>query len=243
MTPEQDAYGRMLLDHLDGADGTHEVTERDDGFVSVSEGASYYAAPFAEWPGFEREAIRRAVGRVLDVGAGAGRAALHLQNRGREVVAIDNSPGAVEVCRRRGVADVREMPVTRVSRALGGFDTVLLFGNNLGLLAGARRGRWLLRRFHTMTPDRGRIVATTLDPYLTDDPDHLAYHERNRHRGRLGGQIRLRVRYRRLVTPWFDYLFVSRDELRALVDGTGWRIDRLIDSGGPLYAAVLTKDG
>jgi|GEM_PF-5357719 len=43
-------------------------------------------------------------------------------------------------------------------------------------------------------------------------------------------------------TPWFDYLFVSRDELRAIVHGIGWRVARLIDSDGPVYVAVLEKD-
>jgi hypothetical protein len=51
--------------------------------------------------------------------------------------------------------------------------------------------------------------------------------------------VRLRVRYRDLVDPWFDYLLVSPSEMESLLDGTGWRIDRIIP-GDPLYVAVLT---
>ena len=49
---------------------------------------------------------------------------------------------------------------------------------------------------------------------------HIAYHQRNRERGRLGGQLRLRLRYRELATEWFDYLVCSVAELEALLAGT-----------------------
>jgi SAM-dependent methyltransferase len=200
----------------------------------------YFTGPDA-WPDWAHEALGEARGRVLDVGCGAGRFALHLQEAGHEVVAIDLSPLAVEVCRLRGVRRAAVLPVTRIGPALGSVDTVLMMGNNLGLLANTRRGRWLLRRMHRMTPEDGRIVAETLDPHRTTDPDHLAYHARNRARGRLPGQVRIRVRYRRSATPWFDYLFVSRGELADLVAGTGWRLERVVDTDGATWVAVLEK--
>lgn len=60
-------------------------------------------------------------------------------------------------------------------------------------------------------------------------------------RGRAAGQTRIRVRYLDLATPWFDYLFVSRSELRGILRGTRWRIETIIDSRGPTYIAVLRK--
>ena len=70
---------------------------------------------------------------------------------------------------------------------------------------------------------------------------HLAYHERNRKRGRMPGQLRIRVRFGLTTTPWFDYLIVSPDELRELVAGSGWEVARLIDGEAGIYAAVLEK--
>src|SRR5918998_6562620 len=98
----RDAYGQMLLAALEAGPQV-EIVERDDGFITASVmGTELYLAPFRRWPVHHRQAMRLVRGRVLDVGGGAGRVALHLQERGHEVVSIDVSPGAVEVCRRRG---------------------------------------------------------------------------------------------------------------------------------------------
>ena len=58
-------------------------------------------------------------------------------------------------------------------------------------------------------------------------------------RERSESQLRARVRFREFATPWFDYLIVSQEELREIVDGTGWRVRRFIDDAGPLYCAIL----
>jgi SAM-dependent methyltransferase len=208
--------------------------ERDDGYIAAS--MLNYFQPVRRWPPVERRALRWARGRVLDAGVGAGRVALELQARGRDVVGIDVSPGAVEVARRRGVRDVRLLAFEDVDESLGHFDTIVMFGNNFGLFGSPAKARRLLKK---LRPFVDRIVATSNDPYGTDDPAHLAYQARNRARGRMSGQIRLRVRYRELVGPWFEYLIVSPPEMAEIVDGTGWRTRRLIQDEGSYYVAVL----
>jgi SAM-dependent methyltransferase len=158
--------------------------------------------------------MRFARGRLLDVGAGAGRVSLHLQERGHEVVAIDNSPGAVEVCRRRGVRDARLLDFAEVDESLGVFDTIVLLGNNFGVFGSGPKAKRLLRPL---------------------------YRRRNVERGRLPGQIRIRVRFRTIVGPWFDYPMVSPAEMRDILDGTKWRLAQTIDSDDS-YVAVIEKE-
>lgn len=225
-----DAFGQMLRDGRGP-----EIIERDDGFLDTAKIA--YFAPVARWPAVERRALRWARGRVLDAGVGAGRAALELQRRGRSVVGIDVSPGAVEVARARGVRDVRLLAFEDVDDSVGRFDTIVMFGNNFGLFGSPSKAKRLLRRIR---PLADRIVAASNDPYATEDPAHLAYQERNRKRGRAAGQLRLRVRYRDLIGPWFDYLIVSPHEMAAILEDTEWRIRRLLQqTGSGYYVAVL----
>ena len=225
-----DAFGRMLLDGIGP-----EIIERDDGFLNAAK--MTYFAPVSQWPAVERRALRWVRGRVLDAGVGAGRAALELQRRGRSVVGIDVSPGAVEVARARGVSDVRLLAFEEIDDSVGQFDTIVMFGNNFGLFGSPSKAQRLLRR---LRPLADRIVAGSNDPYATDDPAHLAYQEHNRKRGRMPGQLRLRVRYRDIIGPWFDYLIVSPDEMASIVEGTQWRIRRVLQqTGSGYYVAVL----
>jgi SAM-dependent methyltransferase len=225
-----DAFGQMILD------GTGpEIIERDDGFLNASK--MVYFAPVAQWPAVERRALRWVRGRVLDAGVGAGRAALELRRRGRSVLGIDVSSGAVEVARRRGVRDVRPLAFEEVDESVGHFDTIVMFGNNFGLFGSPSKAQRLLQR---LRPLADRIVAGSNDPYATADSAHLAYQERNRKRGRMPGQLRLRVRYRDLIGPWFDYLIVSPDEMAMILEATQWRIRRLLEeSCSGYYVAVL----
>jgi SAM-dependent methyltransferase len=230
-----DAFGRALLDRLAGATDPI-VIERDDGFVSVD--TFDYLSGLDERDSW---ALERARGRVLDVGAGAGRASLALQERGQEVLALDISPGATAACRKRGVREAYTGTVRQAAaeELAGTFDSALMLGNNLGLLGSATAAGKYLDGLGQLLGPHGVIVGTGLDAYQTDKQVHLDYHERNRRRGRLAGQITIRVRYHRLATDWFDWLAMSPSELAGLAGPAGWEITDLLP--GPLFAVVLTR--
>ena len=60
MKEREDAYGRLVLDHLEHG-GQVEIVERDNGFVAASRlGPDAYFAPLRRWPKAERSASRLA---------------------------------------------------------------------------------------------------------------------------------------------------------------------------------------
>jgi predicted RNA methylase len=238
---DRDAFGHMLLDQFNGQEAV-ELIEQEDGFIIASMKSRRYFSEYQDWDPVEQEAMRWLVpGRLLDLGCGAGRVALYLQDHGHEVVGIDVSPLAIDVCRRRGLKDARVLSITQVGRELGVFDTLLMMGNNWGLMGNRKRARWLLRKFYALTSPGARIIAASNDIYQTESPYHLAYQAYNRERGRMSGQIRMRVRYLAYRSDWSDYLMVSRDEMQSILGGTGWRVLKFLDSSGPAYVGILEK--
>jgi SAM-dependent methyltransferase len=241
MKYDQDAYGQAVFDYMKGMGG-FEIVERDDGYFGPSGGPRAYLSTYQDWMANERKAMRYVKGKVLDIGCGAGRHSLYLQEKGFKVLGIDTSPLALKACRLRGLRRTKLISITQINPTSGIFDTLLMLGNNFGLFASFKRARWLLKRFHRTTSEKARIIAETTDPYQTDDPVHLEYHKFNRTRGRMSGQARIRVRYKKHVTPWFDYLLVSKDEMLDILNGTGWRAKRFIDSKDSAYIAIIEKE-
>lgn len=232
-----DAFGEVLREcwRKGGRPGSaFEIAERDDGFLSVVDGAHYFA-PLETLGPPDLWACERVTGRVLDVGCGAGRHAVHLMAKGHDVIGVDPSPGAVDVASSRGVT-VIQGTIDDLT-ASGTFDTALLMGNNLGLLEGGERGRQVLDRLAALVRPGGRLIGSGVDPSTESDPEHLAYQAGNRARGRMPGQLRIRIRYRCLSSPWFDYLHASPDDLRTLTAGTVWTISDAIV--GPFRYAVM----
>jgi SAM-dependent methyltransferase len=233
-----DAFGEMLLDELAGRAVT-EIVERDDGYLHAGPASRYFAGP-ADWAPFERQALDLAGGRVLDVGSGAGRFALAAQGRGLVVTALDSSPGAVAVSRRRGVRDAVLARAPDGMAGRGRYDTFLLMGENLGLLGGGEQAAAFLAGLAAAASPAARIIGHGADPAQTDEPVHVHYRERNRAVGLPSGLMTIRVRYQELATEWFRYLLCSPAELRGLTAGTPWELTSVQHADPVNYLAVLT---
>jgi SAM-dependent methyltransferase len=244
-----DAFGAALMDYSRGKE-THYVIERNDGLVDTGSLATYFTN-YEGWSPIEKRMPKLVRGRVLDVGCGAGRHALYLQNLGFEVVGIDRSPLAIQIAKQRGLKQAHAISLDDLARSgepnLGVFGSVIMMGHNLGLLHGWNEGKKILRGLARITSQNARIIGTTRAPGETNDPDHLAYQRWNREQGRMPGQLRLRIRHRKLVGEWFYYLFLSEEELRDLVKGTGWQLETVMKgdsgfAGAGSYLAVLYKE-
>ena len=243
MRKSKDGYGALLLSSLKtSGQGMFEIAERIDGFIAASTWPPRYFADYRSWSRRERQAIGLAKGRVLDIGCGAGRFTLYLQQKGFDVTGIDNSRGAVKVCTLRGIKDVRLMSIDSIKTFQpGSFDTVIMMGNNFGLFGGFKKAKRLLQQLHRITSARGQIIAEAVDPYQTSEPLHLAYQRSNRARGRMSGQLRIRIRHENIVGAWFDYLLVSRKEMKEILTETGWVLRKVLSVDGPRYTVVVAK--
>ncbi|MEU6575865.1 class I SAM-dependent methyltransferase [Streptomyces sp. NPDC046805] len=237
-----DAFGRILARCWEAGTAPWsavEVIERDDGLIAAHDASRYFREP-EQWTALDRWAWEQATGRILDVGCGGGRHAVPWLARGHEVVGVDASPEAVRITRERGVeALVGSVPC--LPEGLGEFDTIVLFGNNLGLLAGPDQAPQVLAALAAVARPGTRLIGTGTDPG-DGGTAHADYHAWNLSRGRARGQLRLRVRDGATATSWFDYWLAAPNELAAAVAESAWTPEALErDPAGPSYVMCLRK--
>jgi SAM-dependent methyltransferase len=235
LSEAEDAFGAALLAHHRGSavPGTDLVLERDDGWSTPAMAPAEFFKRPDEWLWWERDLLADVSGPVLDLGCGAGRHALHLQDRGLQVTGLDQSPGAAAVCRDRGLDDVRLGDLTDPPDAPDGqgWGAILLLCGNLGLPGGWDETRALLIRLAELARPGAVLVADTVDPTLTDDEQHVAYMQAMRDKGLPVGLCRLRLRYGDRATPWWNMLNLPSADIDPLVAGTPWTITHHIDEG------------
>lgn len=237
-----DPYGAMLLEQLRSGEKLREIIEREDNYIDTASEPGLYISEYKNWSADERKAVSFAKGRVLDIGAGAGRHSLYLQGKSLEVTAIDNSAGAIKVCKARGIEKAMVRSIADISRfKAGSFDTVLMMGNNFGLLGDPKTARARLADLDRVTSAEAVIIAGSRNPYGTANKEHLRYHKLNRMRGRMPGQITFRVRFGSLIGEWFDYLLVSPEEMEQVLEGSRWKVSRFIGNTKGNYFAIVEK--
>ena len=233
----QDAFGQALYAaFISGQDCF--IVERDDGCFYDGGGLRVYFADYSKWPEREKKALRYIKGKILDIGAGAGRHSLYFQRKGHKVTAIDNSPLCVRVCRERGVKDARCLSIEETGVLKAKFDTVLLMCNNFGLFGSRKKAKKLLRELYKVTSPEAKIIS---ESYEYQTPFFREYIKRNLRIGRDPGDFTARIRYGKHCTPWFDYFRATKNEMKEILGETGWKVEKFIGSREQSYIAVIAK--
>lgn len=237
-----DAFGRAVWAWARG-EVVREIVERDDGYMEEGAGPEVYLAGAKGWPRAERQALRYVRGRVLDLGCGAGRVTLELQSRAFDVVGLDASPFAARGARRRGVQTVWCTSLEKIGARIGGFDSIILFGNNFGLFETPHGAHERLKEWARLTKRDARIFVESTSAYGGGAPGFdRTYYRRNLANGRPPGELRARYRFEDTVGDWFTWLFVGRGELRDILRGTGWQVARVFGPHlGEPFVAMLEK--
>ena len=102
LTEDKDPMGRAIYEYFTtGKAGKLRVfsSQFDEDELPVKD----LFRTLEQMPLLEQKALQLAYGRILDVGAGSGCHSLVLQEMGKESLAIDISPWAVEVMKKRGI--------------------------------------------------------------------------------------------------------------------------------------------
>jgi len=230
--------GAALLDFHHG-DAAVEIVVVSDLWENESTPvAAYYRPDDQILPALEREALELCRGRVLDLGAGAGRHAIELQRAGHDIVAVDPLPEAVEIMKDRGIADVRmgDLSAVRGER----FDTVLMLMHGLGVVGDLHGLGRLFEELPMVLNPGGRLVCDSADlaavlgdesPDVLDDllsPDTYL------------GEVKFGLRYGSLEGPRYPWIFIDPGTLEIIANAAGLALEISAEGERGSYVAVLT---
>ena len=187
-----------------------------------------------DMPQLEQVALQNCKGKVLDIGAGAGSHVLALQQKGIDVTALEISPKAAEVMEMRGVASIVEQDIFQFET--GGFDTLLLLMNGIGLTGTIGGLRTFLQHVKKLLNSGGQLIFDSSDvAYLYNGkPPQMNHYY---------GEITYMYEFKKQKTDWFSWLYIDKRKLAQIAGEEGWETEILFkDEFGQYLARLVLKD-
>jgi SAM-dependent methyltransferase len=217
--------GQGLWDYWNGLNTTDIVTQsslEEEDILPLP----YLFRNYHEMPMLEQKALDLAYGAVLDIGCGAGGHSLFLQEKGLNVTALDQSRGAIDVCRARGLTHVICTDFLEFSGTT--YDTLLLLMNGIGLVGKLAHLDTYLIHMKSILKPKGQILLDSSDilyMYPMDDdgghwiPEHLDYY----------GEVEFTMSYKGMKSEPFHWLYLDFNTLKRAAHHHGLQCDLILE--------------
>ena len=230
----KDPLGNMLKDYYAGEHEVRLVVESDTLEMSTMRGETLFRE-FDQMDELEHLALSLCEERVLDVGAGSGCHSLVLQGAGREVDAIDISPGCVEIMRSRGVRN----PLHQNLFGLQGvrYRTILMMMNGLGVCGSLDGLNLFMQQLGDILEPGGQVIADSTD--LTGAYEDLG--EDADCDDSYCGETEFIMIYKGLRSDPFNWVYVDFNMLETIAEYNGYQCEKLMDGHLGHYLARLFK--
>lgn len=192
---------------------------------------------FKDMPELEQCALKKAKGRILDVGAGSGCHSLALKEMGKDVVAIDISSLSVDVMKERGV-DARCVNFYD-ENFTERFDTILMLMNGTGIVGRLENMPAFFARLDAMLTPGGSVLIDSSDlRYLYEDEDGTFEIDLA---DEYYGLVDYQMVYKNVTGKPFDWLYVDFETLAYYAEESGFKAEIIAEGEHYDYLAKLSK--
>ncbi len=199
-----DIIGEALLDYQNGNYSEDILTETNISEEDVLP-IPYLFRDYSEMSSTETKALELSKGKVLNVGCGAGIHALYLQEKGLDIMAIDSSKGAIEVCKLRGLNNAVHLDLLELKGET--FDTILLLSNGTGIFQEIEQIDQYLQHLKTLLKPNGQILIDSSDlQYMYDSTEEGAILVPS---NRYYGELEFIMKYKNNSSAPFKWLYLD----------------------------------
>ena len=232
----KDIIGKAIQDYHNGKYTENIIVQSPD-FDDDTIPIPYLFRSFDEMPVIEQKALQLCQGHVLDVGCGAGSHSLYLQRqKGNQVTAIDISPGAIDVCKQRGVTHAEVKNIYDIKE--GQFDTILLLMNGSGIIGSLAQIDHFFIYLKKLVIPGGQILLDSSDlSYLFMEEDGGMWIDAS---AGYYGEMQYKMSYKQESTDWFDWLYLDYNTLQNAANHHGFICDLVCEGEHYDYLARLT---
>jgi SAM-dependent methyltransferase len=231
-----DLIGQALLDYQNNNYTDDLYTETNISEVDILP-LPYLFRSFNAMPPLEKLALKTTVGKVLDVGCGAGSLSLYLQESGNEVTGIDISVGAIKVCKLRGLTKVKAIDILRLNEEK--FDTILLLMNGTGIFQKLDYVSNYLQHLKKLLAKNGQILIDSTDlRYMYDKGDKEG--SILVPAGNYYGELEFTIHYKNFRSEPFDWLYLDPKTFKELANKNGLSFEVIGTGKNYDYLAKLT---
>lgn len=233
----KDLLGKAILDFQTNNKPENIITE-----TTISEpdemSIAYMFRDFNEMPKLEKQALKLAKGKILDVGCGAGSHALYLKDKGFEILPIDISENAIKTCQLRGLENAEIIDVLSLNNQK--FDTILLLMNGTGIFGKLNKVAQYLNHLKSLLNVGGQILIDSSDLiYMFDEdedggkwiPMHADYY----------GELVFNLSYKGENEEPFDWLYLDYNTLQNACFANDLTCELILEGENFDYLARITK--
>ena len=219
---KKDLFGRALYDYWHNNNPEDMITWTDLTAKEVLP-VSYLFRSFEEMPEPEQKALQLAKGKILDVGAGSGAHSLWLQERGKDVTALELSSVSCKLMRERGVKKVIQADFFKFSGQK--FDTIMFLMNGIGIVEKAIYTDKLFNKLDELLLPGGQALIHSSDlKYLYETaggyqmPKEAYY-----------GDVRFYLSYKAEVET-FEWTYIDEQTLIGFAVQHGFTAEKIAES-------------
>ena len=235
----KDILGKAVLDYQTGNYSedikTYSSLDEED-MIPIP----YLFRDFKKMPALEQKALKLCKGNIQDIGCGAGSHSLYLQKKGFDVTALDQSPGAIETCKLRGIEHTVLQGIQDFK--LQKYDTLLMLMNGIGIVGKLKNIDQFLSHLKSLLKPKGQILLDSSDIiYMYDEDEDGGYwipDDQNYY-----GEVTFEMEYRGERSEPLDWLYLDYNTLQRAANANNLTCELVSKGKHYDYLAKLTLMG